>query len=58
VTDEVATGSYIHTLAVGADGELKLLPPDWIEIPGDKPDAAISEPDIAHEVHKSVIMKP
>jgi len=58
VTDEVATGFYIHTLAVGADGELKLFPPDWIEIPGDKPDAAIGEPAVAGKVHKSVIIKP
>jgi hypothetical protein len=58
VTDEVARGFYIHTLAVGAEGELKLLPPDWIEIPGERPEAGIGELEAAHEVHKSVIMKP
>jgi hypothetical protein len=24
------------------DGELKLLPPDWIEVPGERPDEEIS----------------
>ena len=58
VTDEVASGFYIHTLAVGTEGELKLLPPDWIEVPGERPEAGIGELEAAHEVHKSVIMKP
>jgi hypothetical protein len=56
VTDEVARGFYIHTLGVGTEGEIKLLAPDWVEIPGERPDAATSEPAV--EVHKSVIMKP
>jgi hypothetical protein len=42
VTDEVARGFYIHTLAMADDGELKLLPPDWIEVPGERPDEEIS----------------
>ncbi len=58
VTDEVARGFYVHTLATGDDGALKLLPPDWIEVPGEKPDAAIGEPGAAGKVHKSVIIKP
>jgi hypothetical protein len=58
VTDEVARGFYIHTLATGDDGALKLLPPDWIEVPGEKPDAAIGEPAVGGKVHKSVIIKP
>jgi len=42
VTDEVARGFYIHTLAMADDRELKLLSPDWIEVPGERPDEEIS----------------
>jgi hypothetical protein len=44
VTDEVARGFYIHTLAIGNDGALELLAPEWIEVPGEKPDAQIFMP--------------
>ncbi len=36
VTDDVATGFYIHTLAT-AGGKLDLLAPEWVEVPGEKP---------------------
>jgi hypothetical protein len=42
VTDEVARGFYIHALAMADDGDLKLLPPEWIEVPGERPDEEIS----------------
>jgi hypothetical protein len=34
VTDEKDTAFYIHTLAIGPDGELKLLRPERIVVPG------------------------
>ena len=34
VTDEKPTYFYIHTLAVGGNGRLRLLKPDRIELPG------------------------
>jgi predicted MPP superfamily phosphohydrolase len=44
VTDDVARGFYIHTLAIGDDGVLELLAPDWIEVPGEKPDGQVLAP--------------
>jgi hypothetical protein len=44
VTDEVARGLYVHTIALGDDGMLKLLAPEWIEVPGEKPDGQIFAP--------------
>jgi hypothetical protein len=35
VTDEKPTGFYIHTLAIGTDGRLRLLSPDRITVPGE-----------------------
>jgi hypothetical protein len=35
-TDDAATHFYIHTLAAGADGRLGLLPPQRVEIAGEK----------------------
>ena len=37
VTDEKTTGFYIHTLSIGPGGELKLLTPEWITVPGEPP---------------------
>jgi hypothetical protein len=37
VTDERDTAFYIHTLAVGSDGQLKLLTPERIVVRGDPP---------------------
>jgi len=37
VTDELTTGFYIHTLATHG-GTLKLLAPEWIEVPGERLD--------------------
>ncbi|MGE5261499.1 MAG: metallophosphoesterase family protein [Actinomycetota bacterium] len=45
VTDEVAHGFYIHTLAAGSDNELTLLAPEWIEVPGEKPDGQVFAPE-------------
>jgi predicted phosphodiesterase len=44
-TDDQGTYFYVHHLAVGADGKLKLLAPDRIDVPGRKADhaAAIAE---------------
>jgi hypothetical protein len=36
VTDDKDTAFYIHTLAVGADGKLKLLTPERIVVPGER----------------------
>ncbi|KRR06716.1 metallophosphoesterase [Bradyrhizobium jicamae] len=36
VTDDAATHFYIHTLASGPDGRLDLLPPERVEIAGEK----------------------
>lgn len=58
VTDEVATGFYIHTLAAVGEGELALLAPHWIEIPGEGPDPATGVSGAAHGLHKSVTTKP
>jgi hypothetical protein len=33
-TDDLDTYFYVHTLAVGADGKLRLLKPDRIDLPG------------------------
>ena len=57
VTDEVATGFYIHTLAATSDGELELLAPHWIEIPGESDDVAVGRSGAAHRFHKSVTPK-
>jgi hypothetical protein len=35
-TDDAATHFYIHTLAAGAGGRLDLLPPERVEIAGEK----------------------
>jgi hypothetical protein len=35
-TDDAATHFYIHTLTAGADGRLDLLPPERVEISGEK----------------------
>lgn len=35
-TDDAATHFYIHTLAAGPEGELGLLPPERVEIAGEK----------------------
>jgi len=35
VTDEKDTAFYIHTLAIDADGELRLLEPERIVVPGE-----------------------
>jgi hypothetical protein len=48
VTDDKDTGFYIHMLAIGADGRLRLLSPDRIAVRGDRPD----DPDAALTVHK------
>jgi len=37
VTNEKDTAFYIHTLAVGDDGKLRLLTPDRIVVPGEPP---------------------
>lgn len=34
-TDEQTTGFYIHTLAIGTDGKLKLLAPERIGVRGE-----------------------
>jgi hypothetical protein len=36
VTDDQDTAFYIHTLAVGDDGKLKLLAPERIVVPGER----------------------
>ncbi len=33
-TDDLDTYFYVHTLGVGADGKLRLLEPDRIDLPG------------------------
>jgi Calcineurin-like phosphoesterase len=40
VTDDKTTGFYIHTLATGADRQLRLLAPEWITVPGELPDTS------------------
>jgi hypothetical protein len=35
-TDDMATHFYIHTLTAGPDGKLGLLPPERVEIAGEK----------------------
>jgi hypothetical protein len=35
VTDDMATAFYIHTLAIDADGRLRLLEPEHIVVPGE-----------------------
>ncbi len=47
VTDERDTYFYIHNLAVGADGTLKLLEPDRIDLPGRNAvdDSSVTQPD-------------
>jgi hypothetical protein len=37
VTDDKDTGFYIHTLAIGTDGRLRLLSPDRITVRGERP---------------------
>jgi hypothetical protein len=44
VTDEKPTGFYIHTLATGADGRLRLLSPERITVPGETPQDAAATP--------------
>ena len=34
-TDEKPTAFYIHTLAIGTDGRLRLLNPERITVPGE-----------------------
>jgi len=36
VTDDMATAFYIHTLAINADGKLRLLEPERIVVPGEQ----------------------
>jgi hypothetical protein len=38
VTNEKPTTFYIHTLAIGAGGQLELLPPERIVVDGDPND--------------------
>lgn len=57
VTDEVATGFYIHTLAATNDGEIALLAPRWTEIPGENHEATIAQSGDTHGFHKSVTTK-
>ena len=40
VTNEKPTAFYIHTLAIGAGGQLELLPPERIVVDGDPGDSA------------------
>ena len=41
-TNEQTTGFYIHTLAIGTDGQLRLLTPERITVPGEqRSDASI-----------------
>jgi hypothetical protein len=40
VTNEKPTAFYIHTLAIGAGGQLELLPPERIVVDGEPADAA------------------
>jgi hypothetical protein len=54
VTDEVARGFYIHTLARGDDGALELLAPEWIEVPGEKPDARVFAPPHQPKSHAEI----
>jgi hypothetical protein len=39
-TNEQTTGFYIHSLAIGTDGQLRLLTPERITVPGEPPDEA------------------
>lgn len=39
-TNDMPTGFYIHTLAIGAGGQLELLPPERIVVDGDPTDRA------------------
>jgi hypothetical protein len=39
-TNDQPTGFYIHTLAIGTDGQLRLLTPERITIPGEPPSDA------------------
>src|SRR5262249_56291403 len=47
VTDEKTAGFYIHTLAIGPDGTLRLLAPEWIAVPGESPETSDS-PSMLH----------
>ncbi len=40
VTDEYDTAFYIHTLAIGSDGQLRLLKPERIVVKGEREAAA------------------
>jgi hypothetical protein len=46
-TDDGDTYFYVHNLAVGADGKLRLLEPDRIELPGRQAvdDSSATRPD-------------
>jgi hypothetical protein len=53
VTDEKPTGFYIHTLAIGADGRLRLLEPQHITVPGEPPQAVLAPaetPELVAEI--------
>ncbi|MFZ1069595.1 MAG: hypothetical protein WAN73_03040, partial [Methyloceanibacter sp.] len=47
--DDKDTGFYIHTLAIGTDGRLRLLSPDRITVRGDRPD----DPDATSPLPKN-----
>ena len=49
VTDDKDTGFYIHTLAIGTDGRLRLLSPDRITVRGDRAD----DPDATSPLPKN-----
>jgi hypothetical protein len=40
VTDDIDTAFYIHTLAIGADGRLRLLTSENIVVKGERPERA------------------
>jgi hypothetical protein len=48
VTDDEDTGFYIHTLAIETDGRIRLLTPDRITVPGERPE----DPNATLTVHK------
>jgi hypothetical protein len=49
VTDEKTAGFYIHALAIGPDGTLRLLAPEWIAVPGESPETS----DATSMLHKN-----
>jgi hypothetical protein len=54
VTDDKDTGFYIHTLAIGTDGRLRLLSPDRITVRGERPD----DPDATSPLPKNRAKTP